>query len=119
MSEIYPILSQYCICVVILLYLNISASGNFSEVLLLLQGLVHLVVRHAETAQASLNGVQCLCKYDKLGHIRNADDLAVQLAGKVYWLLSLSAVYQPEPRNFTETSGQVLIDKEEQNTEEN
>lgn len=83
-----------------LLYLHISAAGHFSEVLLLLQGLVHLVIRHAETAQASLDGVQCLCKYDKLGHIRNADDLSVQLAGKVHGLLSLSAVYQPEPRKI-------------------
>lgn len=75
------------------LHLNISATGNFSEVLLLLQGLVHLVVCHAETAQAGLNGVQCLCKYDKLGHVWNTYYLSVQLRGKAYRLLNLSAVY--------------------------
>lgn len=66
------------------LHLNVSAASNFSEVLLLLQGLVHLVVCHAEAAQAGLNGVQRLCKYDKLGHVWNADDLSVQLGGKVH-----------------------------------
>lgn len=98
---LYPGFENFVCCVSFLLHLNISAAGNFSEVLLLLQGLVHLVVGHAETAQASLNGVQRLCKDDKLGHVRNTDDLSVQLAGKVYRLLSLSAVYQPKPREIS------------------
>lgn len=68
----------------ITLHLDVSTASNFSEVLLLFQGLVHLVVRHAEAAQAGLNGVQRLCKYDKLGHVWNADDLSVQLGGKVH-----------------------------------
>lgn len=93
-SYIFPIIT---------LHLNISATGNFSEVLLLFEGLVHLVVCHAETAQTGLNGVQCLCKNDKLGHVWNADDLSVQLRGKANRLLDLSAVYQPEPKNMNET----------------
>lgn len=87
---------------IITLHLNISATGNFSEVLLLLQGLVHLVVCHAETAQAGLNRVQCLSKNYKLGHVWNTDDLSIQLRGKTNRLLDLSAVYQPEPRNTNE-----------------
>lgn len=79
------------------MHLNIPAAGDFSEVLLLLQGFVHLVICHAETAQASLNGIQCLGKNDKLGHVWNTDDFSVQLRGKANGLLSLSAVNQPEP----------------------
>lgn len=96
---------------VITMHLNISTTGNFSEVLLLLQGLVHLVVCHAETTQTGFNGVQRLCEYDKLGHVWNADDLSVQLRGKADRLLNLSAVYQPESTNI-ETFGQLLKDNQ-------
>lgn len=81
-------------------HLNISAAGNFCKVLLLLKGFVHLVVCHAETPQAGLNGVQCFGENDKLGHVWNADDLSVQLRAKANRLLDLSAVYQPEPREY-------------------
>lgn len=80
----------------ILIYLNISAACNFRKVFLLLQGLVHLVICHAETAQTGLYGIQSLCKYDKLGHIWNTDDLSVQLRGKADGVLNLPAVNQPE-----------------------
>lgn len=90
------------------MYLYVFAPGNLLEVLLLLQGLVHLVVRHAETAQAGLNGVQRLRKDHKLGHVRNTDDLSVQLRAKADRLLDLSAVDQPEPRtNTRDTSSQI------------
>lgn len=59
------------------LHLNISATGNFSEVLLLLQGFVHLIICHAETAQTGFNGIQRLGKNDEFGHVRNTDDLSV------------------------------------------
>lgn len=81
------------------MHLNIPAASNFGEVLLLLQGFVHLVVCHAETAQASLDGIQCLGENDKLCHVWNTDGLSVQLRSKTNRLQSLSAVNQPEPRN--------------------
>lgn len=58
-------------------HLNIFAPSHFLEVLLLLEGLVHLVVRHAEAAQPSLNGVVHLGEHHKLGQVRHADQLPV------------------------------------------
>lgn len=83
----------------IILHLNISTAGNFSKVLLLLQGFVHLVICHAETAKSSLYRIQCLGKYDKFGHVWHTNDFPVQLRAKVNRLLDLSAIYKPKPVN--------------------
>lgn len=77
-------------------HLHISAAGHFAEVLLLLQSFVNLIVRHAEAAQPSLDGVVSLSEDDELGHIWHADDLAVHLRGEVDRFLGLPTVYQPE-----------------------
>lgn len=58
-------------------HLNIFAPGHFLKVLLLLQGLVHLVVCHAEAAQPSLDGIVHLGEHHKLGQVRHADQLPV------------------------------------------
>ena len=68
---------------VILSHLHISTAGHLSEVLLLLQGFVNLVIRHAEAAQSGFNWVVGLCKDDELGHVRDTDDLSVHLSGEV------------------------------------
>lgn len=77
-------------------HLNISAASHLSEILLLLQGFVNLVICHAEAAQSGLNGIVGLGKYDKLGHIWDTDDLSVHLSGEIDRFLDLSTVYQPE-----------------------
>lgn len=79
-------------------HLNISAASHLSEILLLLQGFVNLVICHAEAAQSGLNGIVGLGKYDKLGHIWDTDDLSVHLSGEIDRFLDLSTVYQPESR---------------------
>lgn len=79
-------------------HLYISAAGHLGEVLLLLQGFVDLVVCHAEAAQSGLNGIVGLGKDDKLGHVRDTDDLSVHLGGEVDRLLDLPTIYQPESR---------------------
>lgn len=76
----------------VLSHLDVSAARHLRKVLLLLQGLVHLVVGHAKTAQSGFDGIQSLCEYDELGHIRNADDLPVQLRSEADRLLNLPAV---------------------------
>lgn len=58
-------------------HLDVFAPGHFLKVLLLLEGLVHLVVRHAEAAQPSLDGVVTLGEHHKLGQVRHADQLPV------------------------------------------
>lgn len=63
------------------LYLNVFAPGNLLEILLLLEGLVHPVVRHAEAPQAGLHWVIRFGKNNKLGHVRDAYQLSVQLRG--------------------------------------
>lgn len=80
-------------------HLYISAAGHLSEVLLLLQCFVDLVVCHAEAAQAGLNGVVGLGKDYKLCHVRDTDDLPVHLSGEVDRFLDLPTVYEPEPKN--------------------
>lgn len=77
-------------------HLYVSAAGHFAEILLLLQSFVDLIVRHAEAAQPSLDGVVSLCEDDELGHIWHADDLAIHLRGEVDRFLGLPTVYQPE-----------------------
>lgn len=58
-------------------HLDVFATGHFLKVLLLLEGLVHFVVRHAEAAQPSLNRVVHLGEDHKLGQVRHADQLPV------------------------------------------
>lgn len=58
-------------------HLNVLAAGHFLKVLLLLQGLVHFIVCHAEAAQPSLNDVVHLGEHHKLGQVRHADQLPV------------------------------------------
>lgn len=79
-------------------HLNVSAAGHLSEVLLLFQGFVDLVIRHAEAAQSGLNGIMGLGKDDKLGHVWDTDDLSVHLSGEVDRFLDLPTVYQPKSR---------------------
>lgn len=79
-------------------HLNVTAAGHLSEVFLLFQGFVDLVVRHAEAAQSGLNGIVGLGKDDELGHVRDADDLSVHLSGEVDRFLDLPTVYQPKSR---------------------
>lgn len=62
-------------------YLNVFASGNLLEVLLLLQGFVHPVVCHTEAPQRGLHRVVCFGKHNELGHVGNAYQLSVQLGG--------------------------------------
>lgn len=87
-------------------HLHVSAAGHFAEILLLLQSFVNLIVRHAEAAQPSLDGVVRLREDDELGHIRHADDLAVHLRGEVDRLLGLPTVYQPESAERAEAKGE-------------
>lgn len=89
----------------LLSHLYVSAAGHLSEVLLLFQCFVDLVVSHAEAAQAGLDGVVGLGKDDKLGHVRDTDDLPVHLSGEVDRFLDLPTVYEPEPRNQENRSG--------------
>lgn len=58
-------------------HLDVFAPRHLLKVLLLLQGLVHLVVGHAEAAQASLHAVVHLGEHHKLGQVRHADQLPV------------------------------------------
>lgn len=74
------------------MYLYVFAPGNLLEVLLLLQGLVHLVIRHTEAPQSGLHWVVRLSKHHKLGHVGNADELPVQLHGQTHRLRDLVAV---------------------------
>lgn len=79
-------------------HLNVSAAGHLSEVLLLFQGFVDLVVRHAEAAQSGLNGIMGLREDYELGHVWDTDDLSVHLSGEVDRFLDLPTVYQPKSR---------------------
>ena len=79
-------------------HLDISAASHLGEVLLLLQGFVDLVVRHAEAPQSGLNRIVGLGKNDKLCHVRDTDDLSVHLSGEINRFLHLPTVYQPESR---------------------
>lgn len=75
----------------------VSAAGHLSEVLLLLQCFIDLVVGHAEAAQTGLDGIVGLGENDKLGHVRDANDLPIHLSREVDRLLHLPTVYEPEP----------------------
>lgn len=60
-------------------YLHVPAPGHLGEVLLLLQGFVHLVVSHAETPQPGFDGVVRLGKHYKFGHVRYTDNFSIHL----------------------------------------
>lgn len=49
--------------------LYISAASHLSEVLMLFQGFIHLVVGHAVATQTALTELIHLCKHHKLGHV--------------------------------------------------
>lgn len=46
-----------------------------------------------------------LGKDDKLGHVRDTDDLSIHLGGEVHRFLDLPTVYEPEPRNYKAITG--------------
>lgn len=69
---------------------------------MLLQSLVHLVIRHAVAAQTPFAGVVHLGKNDKLGHVGHSGELLVQQGGEVHGFGRPRAVRQPEPE---ETAG--------------
>ena len=78
-------------------HLDVAAPGDLHKLLLFLQRLVHLVVGHAEHAEAPLLWWRALAKDNKLGHVGHSDCLLVQQAGHVGHLGDLLAVDQPEP----------------------
>jgi hypothetical protein len=55
--------------------LHVAAFRHFGEVLLMFEGLVFFVVRHAEDAQAGLQGVDALRKHHEFRHERDVDGL--------------------------------------------
>lgn len=69
-------------------YLYVPAPGHLHEVLMLLQGLVHFIIRHAVAAQAPLSGVIHLGKDDEFGHVGHCGELFVQQGGEVHSLSS-------------------------------
>ena len=87
-------------------HLDVFAPGHLLKVLLLFQGFVHLVICHTEAAQAGLHRVVHLGEHHELGHVRNTDELSVQLGGKAYSLWDLVAVSKPEPETHT---GQIQV----------
>lgn len=75
-----------------IMYLYVFAPGHLLKVLLLLQGLIHLVVRHTEAPQSGLHWVVHLSEHHKLGHVGHTDQLPVQLRGQTHRLRNLVAV---------------------------
>ena len=73
-------------------YLYVFAPGHLLKVLLLLQGFIHLIVRHAEAPEPGLHLVVHLGKHHKLGHVGHTDQLPVQLRGQAHRLWDLVAV---------------------------
>jgi len=77
-------------------YLNVSAASNFSESLLALERLVHLVVRHAEHAELCIVVVTTLRKHHKVGHERHHDCFGIQLDRHGNRIARRRAIDQPE-----------------------
>lgn len=75
-----------------IMYLYVFAPGHLLKVLLLLQSLIHLVVRHTEAPQSGLHRVVHLSKHHKLGHVGHTDQLPVQLRCQTHRLGNLVAV---------------------------
>lgn len=69
-------------------YLYVPAPGHLHEVFVLLQGLVHFVIRHAVATEPSFPSVVHLGKNDKLSHVGDCSELFVQESGKVHGLRS-------------------------------
>lgn len=68
------------------LYLYVPAPGHLNEVLVLLQSLVHFIVRHAVAAQPPFSGVIHFGKNDKFGHVGHRGKLLIQQSGEVHSL---------------------------------
>ncbi len=73
----FPLIAVPCLQIPMDTHLNVFAAGDFLKILLLLEGLVNLVISHAEAAQPSLDGVVHLGKHHKLGQVRHTDQLPV------------------------------------------
>ena len=78
-------------------HLYVAAACDLAEVLVQLQGLVHLVVGHAVAAQAPLARLVHLGEHHELGHVGHRHQLAVQQVGEGHRLGRARAVGQPEP----------------------
>lgn len=76
----------------IFIYLYVFAPGHLFKVLLLLQGLINLIVRHTEAPEPGLNRIIHFGKHHKLGHVGHTDQLPVQLRGQANRLWDLVAV---------------------------
>lgn len=76
--------------------LYVSAASHLCEVLVLLQGFIHLVVSHAVATQAALSHLIHLCKDHKFGHVGHSRQLSVQQVGKGDGLCCPRTVRQPE-----------------------
>lgn len=76
--------------------LYVSAASHLREVLVLLQGFIHLVVGHAVAAQAALAQLIHFCKHHKLGHVRDGRQLPVEQVGEGHGLGCPRAVCEPE-----------------------
>lgn len=79
--------------------LDVPTARHLAEVLVQLQGFVHLVVGHAVAAQASLPRLVHLSEHHKLGHVRHRHQLPVQQVSEGHGLRRPRAVRQPEPEN--------------------
>lgn len=76
--------------------LDVSAASHLGEVLVLLQGFIHLIVGHAVAAQAALARLIHLGKDHKFGHVGHRRQLSVQQVGKGDGLRRPRTVCQPE-----------------------
>lgn len=79
--------------------LDVPAARHLAEVLVELQGFVHLVVGHAVAAQTSLPSLVHLSEHHKLGHVRHRHQLPVQQVSEGHRLCRPRTVCQPEPEN--------------------
>ena len=78
-------------------HLDVAAARDLDKVLLVLEGLVHLVVGRAEDAQLAPARTAPLGEHNKLGHERDHDDLTVEHTGQRRDVIHLRRVHQPEP----------------------
>lgn len=76
--------------------LYVSAASHLSEVLMLLQGFIHLIISHAVAAQAALTQLIHLRKHHKLHHVGHSWQLSVQQVGEGDGLGCPRTVCKPE-----------------------
>lgn len=76
--------------------LYVSAASHLCEVLVLLQGFVHLIISHAVAAQAAFARLIHLREDHKFGHVGHRRQLSVQQVGKGDGLRRPRTVCQPE-----------------------